>query len=160
MAAEEEETQAEEDVETVAEAPEPAPPVEEESPPTDSTQPMVAPVTGIPGSGSQVVPPEDVEGPGWAFSGSGASDGSLESRMEEAKRLARLLVTEIKLYNEEQVAEGRDQGNIYGVLKYDIYRSRVIFEERVDDDVREQRNFFREELVRILAGGNEDVLGD
>ena len=78
---------------------------------------------------------------------------------EEARRLARLLVTEIKLYNEEQVEEGRRGNDIYARLREDIDRSRQIFNERVDDSVRQETDYFHEEMVRILAGGNAEALG-
>ena len=47
-----------------------------------------------------------------------------DERREEARRFAKLLVSEIKLYNEKQVQAGRQQGNLYELLKEDIDRSR------------------------------------
>ena len=73
--------------------------------------------------------------------------------------MARLLVTEIKLYNEEQVEEGRRSRNIYQSLREDIDRSRQIYEERIDEAIRTDTDYFREELVRILAAGDAEVLG-
>jgi hypothetical protein len=82
-----------------------------------------------------------------------------DERREEARRFAKLLVSEIKLYNEKAVAQGRDQGNIYELLKEDIDRSRQMYDERIPEDVRSGSNFFYEELVRILADGRADALG-
>ena len=76
-----------------------------------------------------------------------------------ARRLARLLVTEIKLYNEEQVEQGRLKGNVYALLREDVDRSRQIFEDRIDDEVRGTKAYFHEACVRILAGGDPSVLG-
>lgn len=106
---------------------------------------------------AEVAPPADLDGPGWAFSGSESI--SDDSRLEEARRLARLLVTEIKLYNEEKVREGRESNNLYDQLRDDIERSRRIYEERIDDEVREEGDYFQEEVVRILAGGDSTALG-
>lgn len=106
---------------------------------------------------AEVVPPSDLEGPGWAFSGPESSSG--DSRYEEARRLARLLVTEIKLYNEEKVRQGREGSNIYVHLRDDIERSRRIYQERIGEDVRSDTDYFQEEVVRILAGGNSTALG-
>jgi hypothetical protein len=109
---------------------------------------------------SEVQPPTDVSGPGWAFTASRATaDAGDDAQHEEARRLARLLVTEIKLYNEEQVEEGRRGNDIYARLREDIDRSRQIFNERVDDAVRQETDYFHEEMVRILAGGNAEALG-
>lgn len=110
------------------------------------------------GEGSaEVAPPPDLQGPGWAFrEGRTRAD---ESRRDEARRLARLLVTEIKLYNEEQVEEGRERGNLYASLQEEIDRSRRIFEERIPAEVRAEADYFRDELVRILADGDSSTLG-
>jgi hypothetical protein len=107
----------------------------------------------------QVTPPSDVEGPGWAFSSSSPSAGEDDAAHEEARRLARLLVSEIRLYNEEQVEEGRRQRDLYDRLRDDIERSRQMYEERIDDRVRGTTDYFDQELVRILAAGDDDALG-
>jgi hypothetical protein len=82
-----------------------------------------------------------------------------ERRHEEARRFARLLVSEIRLYNEQSVQEGRAAHDLYQRLKEDIDRSREMYEQRVASDVRASSNYFSEELVRILADGNPDALG-
>ncbi|MFH1176054.1 MAG: hypothetical protein V1750_01510 [Acidobacteriota bacterium] len=82
-----------------------------------------------------------------------------ERKHEEARRFARLLVSEIRLYNEQAVQEGRAAHDIYQRLKEDIDRSREMYEQRVPAEVRAQSNYFFEELVRILADGEPDALG-
>jgi hypothetical protein len=82
-----------------------------------------------------------------------------DPRHEEARRFARLLVSEIKLYNEEEVDRGRIQKDLATRLKEDIERSREMFEKRIAADIRSGHNYFQEELVRILADGNPDALG-
>jgi hypothetical protein len=109
---------------------------------------------------TQVQPPQDVEGPGWAFTTTRIPTAAgVEALHEEARRLARLLVTEIKLYNEELVEEGRQAGDVYSRLREDIERSRQIFDDRIDPEVRSEKDYFREALVRILAGGDSNVMG-
>lgn len=82
-----------------------------------------------------------------------------EAQREEARRFARLLVSEIKLYNEEQVEKGREAGDIYQRLQEDIDRSREMFDKRISAEVRSERDYFTDELVRILADGDADALG-
>jgi hypothetical protein len=82
-----------------------------------------------------------------------------DERRDEARRFAKLLVSEIKLYNEKQVLEGREHGNLYELLKEDIDRSRQMYDERIPEDVRANSNFFYEELVRVLADGKAETLG-
>ena len=78
---------------------------------------------------------------------------------EDAKRFARLVVSEIKLYNETKVNEGRRQKDIYERLKEDIERGRQMYTDRVAAPIREATNYFYDELVRILAGGDASALG-
>ncbi|MBW3672102.1 MAG: hypothetical protein KY432_10585 [Acidobacteria bacterium] len=78
---------------------------------------------------------------------------------DDARRFARLLVSEIKLYNEGKVDQGRKNGDLYERLKEDIDRSRQMYEDRIPPEVREGSNYFYDELVRILADGNADSLG-
>jgi hypothetical protein len=78
---------------------------------------------------------------------------------EEAKRFARLLVSEIKLYNEAQVALGRENKDLFERLKDDIERSKKMYLERVSPKIAATTNYFYEELVRTLAGGDPSALG-
>jgi len=82
-----------------------------------------------------------------------------DERREEARRFARLLASEIKLYNEPAVREGRERGNLYGLLAEDIDRGRRLYEERVPEEVRAGHDFYREELVEVLAEGRREALG-
>jgi len=82
-----------------------------------------------------------------------------EALHEEARRLARLLVSEIKLDNEERVEEGRRNRDIYERLKEDIDRSRVMYEARVEPRIVRSTDYFYQELVRILAAGDARALG-
>jgi hypothetical protein len=108
----------------------------------------------------EVRPPSGVDGPGWAFATTRVPvSPSDETLHEEARRLARLLVSEIKLYNEEQVEEGRRNRDIYERLKEDIDRSRQMYEERVDPRILRSTDYFYQELVRILAAGDSRALG-
>jgi molybdopterin converting factor small subunit len=75
-------------------------------------------------------------------------------------RLARLLVSEIKLYNEEQVEAGRKNRDLYQRLKDEIERSRQMYEERVEPRIVRRTDYFYQELVRILAAGDARALGE
>jgi hypothetical protein len=82
-----------------------------------------------------------------------------DARQEEARRFARLLVSEIKLYNEDEVERGRAGKDIGTRLQEDIERSREMYEKRIPADVRTGHDYFRDELIRILADGDADALG-
>ncbi|NLT68497.1 MAG: hypothetical protein GXX84_18015 [Acidobacteria bacterium] len=82
-----------------------------------------------------------------------------EKLHSEAKRFARLLVSEIKLYNENQVAEGRRNRDLYSRLKRDVDRSREMYEKRVSPSVSCQMDYFHEEIIRILGDNDPSTLG-
>jgi hypothetical protein len=141
-----------------AAAPQPAPARAAPPPPPPAAPPR--PDLEEPGGVAPVRPPSDLGG----GEGARALRGPLappagDSRHEEARRLARLLVSEIKLYNEGAVEEGRKRHDIYSRLKDDIDRSRQMYEERTPSDVRAASDYFRDELVRLLADGDSGALG-
>lgn len=130
--------------------------------PGESTHPPrpTSPPPGGFGDGSdkpstQFVPPPGL-GRGAAFGGAVSEEAK---KHDEAKRFARLLVSEIKLYNEAKVEQGRKNRDLYERLKEDIDRSRQMYDERIPEEVRKVSNYFYDELVRILADGNADSLG-
>jgi hypothetical protein len=83
-----------------------------------------------------------------------------ERREEEsARRYARLLISEIKLYNEAAVEQGRQERDLVGRLGPDIERARRLYEEKIPAAVRHRVDCFDEEVVRTLAGGDPGLLG-
>src|SRR5436190_6648557 len=77
----------------------------------------------------------------------------------DARRFARLLVSEIKLYNEPKVQEGRSKGDLYDRLRDDIDRSRQMYDKRVAPPVAARHDYFHQELVNTLAEGDVAKLG-
>jgi len=76
----------------------------------------------------------------------------------KAKRFAKLLVEEIKLYNQSKVNEGRSTKDLYDRLKDDIDKSRATYDKRYGQTVKDT-DYFTQELVRILADNDRSVLG-
>jgi hypothetical protein len=79
---------------------------------------------------------------------------------QDARRFARLLVSEIKLYNEPKVVEGRAQGNLYERLREYVDRSREMYDKRVKPNITSRYDYFHHELVNTLAEGDESKLGE
>jgi hypothetical protein len=104
---------------------------------------------------TQFIPPAGVTGRAAEL----AAQSEDAKKHDEARRFARLLVSEIKLYNEAKVEVGRKNHDLYERLKEDIDRSRQMYDERIDENVRKVSNYFYDELVRILADGRAEVLG-
>lgn len=78
----------------------------------------------------------------------------------DARRFARLLVSEVKLYNEQKVKEGREAKDLYERLREAIDRSREMYDKRVQPPVASKFDYFHYELVSTLAEGDEGKLGE
>ncbi len=76
----------------------------------------------------------------------------------EAKRFARLLVSEILLYNDSKLPAAQKKKKVYAMLKEDIDRSFEMYKQRITPEVAKQHSFFYDELVKTLAGGDESTL--
>jgi hypothetical protein len=77
----------------------------------------------------------------------------------KAQRFARLLVDEIKLYNQAKVAEGRKNKDLYDRLKEDIEKSRSTYSKRYGNTAAASADYFSSELVRSLAEDDGSVMG-
>jgi len=77
----------------------------------------------------------------------------------KAQRFARLLVDEIKLYNQVKVSEGRKNKDLYDRLKDDIDKSRITFQKRYGNTAAGGADYFSQELVRSLAEDDISIMG-
>ena len=84
----------------------------------------------------------------------GAEDGN------SARRYARLLVSEIKLYNEAAVQIGRQKRDLLARLKPEIERARTLYSQRISPAVDSRGALFQQELVQTLADGDASLLGN
>jgi hypothetical protein len=77
----------------------------------------------------------------------------------KAQRFARLLVDEIKLYNQAKVAEGRKNKDLYDRLKETIEKSRATYQKRYGNTVAASANYFQHEIIRSLAEDDLSIMG-
>ncbi len=91
------------------------------------------------------------------FAGLSAEDADTHRK---AQRFARLLVDEIKLYNQAKVNEGRRNRDLYDRLKEDIEKSRATFQKRYGNTAAASGDYFQKEVVRSLAEDDLSVMGD
>lgn len=78
---------------------------------------------------------------------------------KKARRFAKLLVEEIKLYNQPKVAEGKNRRDLYDRLKEDIEKSRATYDKRYGETPVASADYFNQELVRILADNDPSLMG-
>lgn len=86
--------------------------------------------------------------------GTGAGDD------QSARRFAKLLISEIKLYNEAAVRSGQQQHDLLQRLRPEIDRARRLYEERVPPRILSRHAYFQQELVQTLADGDPALLGN
>jgi hypothetical protein len=89
-----------------------------------------------------------------------AASGSEEDELhKKARRFAKLLVEEIKLYNQPRVEEGRRHKDLYDRLKVDIEKSRSTYDKRYAESAVASADYFTQELIRILADNDPSLMG-
>ena len=97
-------------------------------------------------------------GAGETHPGKSVDEGT-EETSEAARRYARLLISEIKLYHEAAVVAGRRERDLAVRLGAEIARARVLYQQRVGPQPRPGTDYFYAELVRTLANGDASLLG-
>jgi hypothetical protein len=78
---------------------------------------------------------------------------------KKAKRFAKLLVEEIKLYNQPKVTEGKQNHDLYDRLREDIEKSRATYDKRYGESPVAAADYFTQELIRILADSDVSLMG-
>jgi CheY-like chemotaxis protein len=83
-------------------------------------------------------------------SGAGADlEGGVDEAIAKAERLARIIVSDIVLYNDEKFAAAVAAGNVVEALEGELEEGRALFRGRIEPGVRETRDFLSEELLRV-----------
>ncbi len=70
--------------------------------------------------------------------------------VEEAQRLARIIASDILLYNKEAIAEGLKNDDLFERLESEIDEGRNLYISRVDESIRQKYNFMERALVDVL----------
>jgi predicted Zn finger-like uncharacterized protein len=122
-----------------ARAPETAPPVPA---PTRTPAPVSAPRVAA-------APPPVVAGQDAQPAPRARVADGLDEQRAKAERLARIIVSDIVLYNEAKFAEAIRRGNVAEALDADLVEGRHLFQERIDARVRAERDYLVDELVRV-----------
>jgi CheY-like chemotaxis protein len=125
-----------------ASAPSPPPPASMPAPgPRRPSSAAPGPLGPAPVAPAPVAPPSPEQAP------SGARPDSGEQ--SQAERLARIIVSDIVLYNEEKFAAAVQAGNVLDAMQAELEEARTLFRDRIDARVREQRDFLGQEIQRV-----------
>jgi predicted Zn finger-like uncharacterized protein len=69
---------------------------------------------------------------------------------KRAQRLARIIVSDIALYNKEAIEKGLKNGKIMKVLEKDLKEARALYVKRVPEDIRLTTNYLGDELQALF----------
>ncbi|HEX9021755.1 MAG TPA: hypothetical protein VF903_10895 [Nitrospirota bacterium] len=69
---------------------------------------------------------------------------------DEAKRLARTILSDILLYNQAKVKEGIEKDSLFEILTEELAEGKKYYESMVDEEVRKNTNLFNEAVVDVL----------
>jgi hypothetical protein len=69
----------------------------------------------------------------------------------KARRLARIIVSDIVLYNQAKVEQGVREGNFYSLLADDIREGERLYQQRVAPEVREKTSFLKDAFEDLFA---------
>ncbi len=74
-----------------------------------------------------------------------------ESKAEkEAKRLAKIIVSDIVIYNEKKVDEGIQSGTFYDVLEEEIKEGQSLYESRVSQEILKTKDYLNEAFEAFI----------
>jgi len=79
------------------------------------------------------------------------------TKPEEAKRLARTIISDIVMYNQQKVKEGIEKDSLFEVLTDELAEGKKYYESMVEEAIRESSNFFNEALVDVLLKQNAKI---
>jgi hypothetical protein len=74
----------------------------------------------------------------------------LISTHEQAKRLARTILSDILLYNQAKVKEGIEKDSLFDVLSEELAEGRKYYESMVETALRNSTNYFNEAIIDVL----------
>jgi predicted Zn finger-like uncharacterized protein len=77
------------------------------------------------------------------------ADPALAAEIEQADRLARIIVSDIVLYNAEKFEAGLRSGDVVSALEAELEEGRSLFAQRVDPRVGSPDQYLQRELLRV-----------
>jgi hypothetical protein len=78
---------------------------------------------------------------------------------KKAKRFAKVTVQEFMMYKKDEVLKGRDARDIYERLRDEIDKSKALYDQRFSKIAEHNIDYFYDEMVRVLANNDPNVLG-
>ncbi|HUI66667.1 MAG TPA: response regulator [Nitrospirota bacterium] len=77
--------------------------------------------------------------------------------VEKARRFARIIVSDIALYNQDAVIEGLKNGTFYDLLKNDVDEGRELYEKRVPSAIKSRKDYYQEAFDNFIRAQQKNV---
>lgn len=122
-------------------APPSPPPVETAAPPPPPPPPEVAP----PPPPEPAPPPEPEIPP------------EEKKEHEKAQRLARIIISDIQLYNQDAVIDGVRNGTFYDLLAKDVADARKLYDQKVPEHIRAKTNYLEENFEALIQKKKKEL---
>ena len=84
-----------------------------------------------------------------------ASNGASEEVISEAKRIARLIVSEIKLYNQDKISRANSKKEIMDLLRMDLMKGKEHYDGRIASRLSGGPDYFMDPVKEILLAGKD-----
>ena len=81
----------------------------------------------------------------------------LSEAQAKARRLARIIVSDIALYNQGKVEQGVREGSFYRLLAEDIREGELLYSQRVPGELREGTSFLTEAFEALIIKKREEL---
>jgi CheY-like chemotaxis protein len=78
--------------------------------------------------------------------------------LEKARRFARIIVSDIALYNQTAVIEGIKKGTFYELLKNDVDEGRELYEKRVPTAIKSKKDYFQEAFDNFIEAARKKIV--
>jgi DNA-binding response OmpR family regulator len=82
----------------------------------------------------------------------GSAGSVADPRHEKLKRFARIIVSDIALYNQEAIEEGIRKGNLATLLGNEIKEGRRLYRTRLSSEAGVEKDYFRQAFNDFVAG--------
>lgn len=69
---------------------------------------------------------------------------------DQARRLARTILSDIMLYNQAKVKEGIEKDTLFDIIADELKEGKKYYESMVDENLRSTTNFFSEAVADVL----------
>lgn len=76
-----------------------------------------------------------------------------EALVNEARRIARLIISEIKLYNQDKIARSKNKREVLELLKIDLIKGKQHYNTRIASKLPIGPDYFMETVKEILLAG-------